>query len=229
MNTIETVTKSELLDILRADNEQGIAFNQSGIPLQVMTYREFLDWFANTGHDRYIIEEVEVYDEDQEEYVTKYHLNRTLSGGKYIGHEEYDTEDDARDEYYEVMERRYNDDNGSGGIFYPNAEAIARLEDDKDEWQSLLAKEPLYMVIEYTTLNTTSYLNGVGTFGLREYAVYYSENEAQAHVKKFVQILAANKLKWFPEDEREDMRELVLQEASRFYTIEEVEEEETEA
>jgi len=182
-------TKSELLSILRDDNQQGIAFNQQGIALQVMTFHEFLEWYTDTTASR-----ISLQDQDA----------------------------------YKRLEGRYNDDNGSGGIFYHNAEAIARVEDDNDEWQSLFEKEPQYMVIEYTNDRTTSYLNGSGNFGLREYAVYLNEQDAQQRVEYYVTQLADEKLRFLEENDRAAMRELMIQEASRLYTIEEVEEEEEE-
>jgi coproporphyrinogen III oxidase len=135
---MKQLIKSELIAELQADSNKGIAFNQSGIPLQVMTFREFLTWYDDTGHDRYSVEAVNEYDEE-----SPYQLVRRLASGKFVDSEEFETEEEANDEYYEVMERRYNEDNGTGGIYYDNSEALARLNDAQDEWQQLFDIEDI--------------------------------------------------------------------------------------
>lgn len=134
---MKQLIKSELIAELQADTDLGLAFNQSGIPLQVMTFREFLNWYADSGSYRL---NFETYGPENGE-PNCYCVVRRLSNGKYLDRQPFDTEAEAIDEYYKVMERRYNDDNGSGGIFYSNAEAIARLNDPKDEWQQLFHLE----------------------------------------------------------------------------------------
>jgi hypothetical protein len=133
---MKQLIKSELIAELQADSNKGIAFNQSGIPLQIMTYREFLNWYSDTGHDTLKVEPVENADE------MPFRLVRRLRGGRFVDAQRFDTEEQATDEYYKVMERRYNDDNGGGGIFYPNLQSLFRLQNNKDEWQSLFNEYP---------------------------------------------------------------------------------------
>lgn len=131
-------SKSELLDVLHAYNEQGIAFNQSGIPLQLMDYREFLNWYTDTGHTRITFEDIEKEDGGNDFYL----YERSGADNRRVYNKtKFETDKERLDEYYSALERRYHDDNGTGGIYYTNTAAIARLEDEKDEWQELFEEE----------------------------------------------------------------------------------------
>jgi hypothetical protein len=134
-----THTKTDLLNALKEDNTLGIAFNQSGIPLQLMSFREFLDWYADTGRYRYSVDEYYNDDNEEDEYVL---VERSAADSrKILNRTQYDSLELAEEAYYYQLELKYRDDNGSGGIYYVNSEAIARLEDDKDEWHMLFEEE----------------------------------------------------------------------------------------
>lgn len=131
-------TKNELLETLRADKNIGLAYGQSGVMLRVMYFREFLDWYSDAGNtDMYITDEQSRYDEETESDITIYTLvTRSRADKRKIHYKEtFDTEEQAQDAYYTVLERSYNDDNGAGGIFYANESAIEDLESGKyDEY-----------------------------------------------------------------------------------------------
>lgn len=140
MKKITKFTAADLIEELHANNNLGIAYNQSGIPLQTMTFREFLTWYADATNIHLSIEDGTYYDEDHETEVDTCNLVERCSGKK-LNSAQFFSEEEARDAYYERLERRYNDDNGAGGIWYDNAEAIVRLEDDNDEWHELFEQE----------------------------------------------------------------------------------------
>lgn len=129
-------TKNELLETLRADKNIGLAYGQSGVILRAMDFREFLDWYSDCGNDM-DIEEEERYNEETDEDITV-HVLTTRSrhdSRKVYNTEVFDTEADATDAYYSVLEGRYQDDNGAGGVFYENETAIDDLEAGKyDEY-----------------------------------------------------------------------------------------------
>jgi hypothetical protein len=151
-----TISKGELLSELNSNSDLGIAYNQSSIILQTMDYREFLNWYADSTGTQLSLEETEHWDDDKEEYITAYAIVRRISGKVFGDPEHFDNEEDAKNEYYDALERRYMDDNGAGGIFYNNSEALARLQDDQDEWQELfeVKKYRIIQISGYTNANT---------------------------------------------------------------------------
>jgi hypothetical protein len=213
-------TKNELLAELKANDKLGIAFNQSGTPLQTMTFHEFLQWYADCTPS---LSTESVWNDDRGSYD---HCLVESVNGRVLSKTKFDDESDCDQEYYDTLERRYNDDNGAGGIFYNNKEAIARLEDDNDEWQALLDKEPLYMVIQYTDRKGDLYMNAFGEFGLREYAMYWSEKEAKDRMNAEIDKWTEINLDRSGYDDKEQMRDYERRQVAKWYDIEEVEEDE---
>jgi hypothetical protein len=135
-----TYNKAEILDELKSNTQFGIAFNQSGQALRVMTFNEFLSWYADATSCHLSIEDGTEYDKEHDGEVETFSLVERVSGKK-VNSVTFHTDEEARNAFYERLERRYNDDNGAGGIWYDNSEAIVRIEDEQDEWQAFFEKE----------------------------------------------------------------------------------------
>jgi len=139
MNKITNFTAADLISELKENKELGIVYNQSGIPLQTMTYREFLEWYTDTT-PKLSVEPGTEYDEEHETEIDTYNLV-TRTCGKMLSRVTFHSEEEVTDAFYKRLEGRYNDDSGAGGIWYDNADAIVRLEDTNDEWHQLFEGE----------------------------------------------------------------------------------------
>lgn len=120
--------KSEAISQLEKDQELGIAIGR-GTGIELMTRREFLDWYSDTGHERLNITERYNDEKETDEYLL---IRRSAPDRRRVfGEEVFDTYEEAQNAYYEALERSHNDDNGSGGIWYPASEI-----DEVEGWQA---------------------------------------------------------------------------------------------
>jgi hypothetical protein len=119
--------KSEALAQLALNPELGVTVRHG---VELMTYREFLDWYCDAGHERLTIEEQYNEEKDCDEYVL---VTRSAADSRKVYHREtFSTYEEANAAYYAAMELKYNNDNGAGGIWLPASE-IDQL--DSEYWE----------------------------------------------------------------------------------------------
>jgi hypothetical protein len=123
-----SINKSEVLEQLKSDVTLGIAYAQSGINCQIMTYREFLDWYRDAGTTRMEIKEIYNDELACDETFLILHNNSKDRNYKEYSRELFENYDLAKDKLYKYLENDFHSDNGAGGGFYENAEAIAGIE-----------------------------------------------------------------------------------------------------
>jgi len=108
------MTRKEAITAIELNPELGICYGRSK-GCQLMIYREFLSWYDDTGITR--VDWIE--DSDQEDV---YWLIERTTYGKELNRIEYESEEEVKDAYYEALERKYQDDNGAGGMWFPSVE-----------------------------------------------------------------------------------------------------------
>lgn len=126
--------KSEVLEQLNSDVTLGIAYAQSGITCQVMTYREFLDWYRDAGTIRMEIKEIYNDELACNETFLIHHNNSNGRNYREYSRELFENYDLAKDKLYKCLENDFHSDNGAGGNFYENAESIAGIEANEHDY-----------------------------------------------------------------------------------------------
>lgn len=115
------MTRQEAISAIENKPELGICYGRSK-GCELMEYQDFLDWYDDAGLTR-----ITYYEDDDQEGV--YWLIEKTTYGKLLSRTECENVEEAKRLYYEALERKYYDDNGAGGMWFPSVEE-SNIEDN---------------------------------------------------------------------------------------------------